>query len=100
MTVRCERRGQIEIGIIEHSGRVYAALGAGVNGHNVTGYTRSRSGSIDLTRWDGGTMLACRSEVVRGFSDGAVALVFRLTNGRHIIGYALGDDGMLFRGEL
>ena len=28
------------------------------------------------------------------------ALMFRLTHGRFIVGYALGDDGMLFRGEL
>ena len=31
---------------------------------------------------------------------GSIALTFRLTNGRCIVGYALGDDGMLFRGEL
>ena len=29
-----------------------------------------------------------------------LAIVFRITNGRFIVGYALGDDGMLFRGEL
>ncbi len=45
-------------------------------------------------------MLACRSEVVREFHDGSLAIVFSLTNGRFIVGYALGDDGMLFRGEL
>lgn len=45
-------------------------------------------------------MLACRSEVVREFHDGSLALVFRLTHGRYVVGYALGDDGMLFRGEL
>ena len=32
--------------------------------------------------------------------DGSLALVFRLTHGRYIVGYALGDDGMFFRGEL
>jgi hypothetical protein len=26
--------------------------------------------------------------------------MFRLPHGRFIVGYALGDDGMLFRGEL
>ena len=45
-------------------------------------------------------MLACRSEVVREYSRRLLALVFRLTHGRFIVGYALGDDGMLFRGEL
>ena len=45
-------------------------------------------------------MLACRSEVVREYHDGSLAIVFRLTNGRFVVGYALGDEGMLFRGEL
>jgi hypothetical protein len=45
-------------------------------------------------------MLACRSEVVREYLDGSVAIVFRLSQGWFIVGYALGDDGMLFRGEL
>ena len=45
-------------------------------------------------------MLACRSETVRELHDGSIALMFRLTHDRFIVGYALGDDGMLFRGEL
>lgn len=100
METRCERRGQCEVGIITHDGHVFAAYGASVCGRNVTGYTRQRDGRIILTRWDGTTMLACRSEVVREFHDESLALVFRLTHGRFIVGYALGDDGMLFRGEL
>ncbi len=71
-----------------------------VYGRNVTGYTRHRSGCISLSRWDGSTMLGCRSQVIREFADGSIALVFRLTHGRYIVGFALGDDGMLFRGEL
>jgi hypothetical protein len=100
MQTKCERRGQVEIGIVTHDGRVFAAFGAGTNGRNITGYTRRHHGRIALTRWDGSTMLACRSEVVREFSDGAIAIMFRLTNERYIVGYALGGDGMLFRGEL
>lgn len=100
MEARCERRGQGEVGIVTHDGYTYAAFGACIDGHNVTGYTRHRHGRISLTRWDGRTMLSCRSEVIRRFHDGTLALVFRLTNGRFIGGYALGDDGMLFRGEL
>ena len=100
METRCERRGQVEIGIIDHQGRTFAAFGSSVSGHNVTGYTRKRNGCISLTRWDGSTMLGCRSEVVREHHDGSAALMFRLTHGRFIVGYALGDDGMLFRGEL
>ena len=67
METRCERRGQVEIGIVTHDGRTYAAFGSSVNGHNVTGYTRQRNGQITLTRWDGSTMLACRSQVIREF---------------------------------
>src|SRR6516162_6364875 len=100
MQTRCERRGQLEIGVITHDGRVYATFGSSVNGHNVTGYTHHDHGRITLARWDGSTMLACRSEVIREFSDGSLALMFRLTNDRFIVGYALGDDGMHFRGEL
>ena len=45
-------------------------------------------------------MLTCRSNVIREYHDGSIALLFRLTHGRFIVGYALGSDGMLFRGEL
>lgn len=100
MEINCERRGQGEIGIVTHDGRVFAAFGASVTGHNVSAYTRHRNGRTSLTRWDGSTMLACRSEVVREFHDGSIAIVFRLTHGRFVVGYALGDHGMLFRGEL
>jgi hypothetical protein len=100
METRCERRGQLEVGIVTHNGHVFAAFGSSVSAHNVTGYTRLRDGQISLTRWDGSTMLGYRSEVVREYYNGSIALVFRLTNNRFIVGYALGDDGMLFRGEL
>jgi hypothetical protein len=43
MELRCERRGQGEVGIVTHDGRVYAAFGAGVHDHNVSAYTRSDS---------------------------------------------------------
>jgi hypothetical protein len=100
MQTKCERRGQLEIGIVTHNGHVFAAFGSSVSGRNVTGYTRHRNGSISLTRWDGSTMLGCRSDIVRKFHDGSIALMFRLTHGRFLVGYALGDDAMLFRGEL
>jgi hypothetical protein len=100
MQTTCERRGQLEVGIVTHNGHVYAAIGSSVSGRHVTGYTRHRNGCVRLTRWDGSTMLGCRSETVREFHDGSVALMFRLTHGRFVVGYALGDDGMLFRGEL
>ena len=100
MQMECYRRGQCEVGVVTHEGNVFAAFGAGVNDHNITAYTRREGRRIALTRWDGGTMLACRCEVVREYHDGSLALVYRLTNDRHVVGYALGDDGMLFRGEL
>ena len=100
METRCERRGQLEVGIIDHDGHAFAAFGSSVSGHNVTAYTRLGNGRAALTRWDGSTMLACRSQVIRQFWDGSIALMFRLTNRRYVVGYALGDDGMLFRREL
>lgn len=100
MNLGCERRGQLEIGILEKDGRVFAAFGASVQGHNITAYTRAERGRIALTTWCGRVMLACRSEVVREYHDGSLALFFGLTKGRYIVGYALGDEGMLFRGEL
>ena len=100
METRCERSGQLEVGIIDHDSHAFAAFGSSVNGHNVTGYTRQRDGRISLTRWDGSTMLGCRCQVSRQCWDGSIALMFRLTHGRFLVGYALGDDGMLFRGEL
>ncbi len=100
MKTWCERRGPVEVGVIEHEGRCFAALGAGVVGRQVTGYTGLGTGDIFLTTWCGKTMLACRSEVVEEYRDGSLALMFRLARGRFIVGYALGDNGMLFRGEL
>jgi hypothetical protein len=100
LETRCERRGQLDVGIVTHNGHIFAAFGSSVNQHNITGYTRRQNRSISLARWDGSTMLACRSEVIRHFGDGSIAVIFRLTHGRFIVGYALDDDGMLFRGEL
>jgi len=99
MQTRCVRQGQVEIGIIEHEGREFSALGATVVGRHVTGYTRQINGDIELTTWCGQTMLACRSEIVEHYWSGTMALMFRLTGGRFIVGYSLGM-GMLFRGEL
>ena len=100
MQTHCVRQGQIEVGIIEHEGHEFSALGATVQGHSITGYTKLVKGGIHLSTWCGQTMLASRSEVVERFWSGSLALVFRLPKSRFIVGYALGDDGMLFRGEL
>jgi hypothetical protein len=100
MEIRCERRGQGEVGIVTHESRVFSAFGASVSGHNVTAYTLAEGNRIALTRWGGGMMLSCRSEVVWDFHDGSMALMFRLTGGRFVVGYALGNRGMMFRGEL
>jgi hypothetical protein len=99
-TTRCERHGQTEIGIISNEGRDFAALGATVHGREITAYTKLIHRQIILTTWCGKTMLDCRNEVVRKFWSGSFAIVFRLTHGRFIVGYALDESGMLFRGEL
>jgi len=93
------RQGQIEIGIIEHNGREFSAIGASVIRRRVTDYTRLVDGDIHLATWCGETMLACRSEVVERFWSGTMAVMFRLARGRFIVGNSLGM-GMLFRCEL
>lgn len=97
---RSVRQGQIEIGIIEHNGTEYAAYGATVVRRDLTGYIKFKRNHFWLTTWSGGTMLDCRSEVVERFWNGGLALMFRLPRGRFIVGYSLGNNGMLFRGEL
>ena len=71
-----------------------------VAGTDISAYTRLRHGKIGLSTWGGQTLIEGRSEIVERFSDGYLALIFRLGHGRFLAGYALGDDGMLFRGEL
>ena len=100
MQTQCIRQGQIEVGVIEHEGREFSALGASVVGTSITGYTRLEKGGITLTTWCGQTMLACRSKIVERYWDDSLAVLFRLRKCRFIVGYALGENGMLFRGEL
>ena len=100
MQTTCVRQGQIEVGVIEHQGRDFSALDATVQGRSITGYTKLVDGEIELSSWNGQTTLASRSEIVERFWSGTLALMFRLARGKFIVGYALSDDGMLFRGEL
>ena len=95
----CFRQGQVEVGVIEHEGREYSALGASVSGRNITGYTRHEGNEISLTTWCGKTTIASRCEIVERYWSGTMALMFRLTKGKFIVGFSLGE-GMLFRGEL
>ena len=39
MQMRCERRGQCEVGVVTHEGAIYAAFGSGIHGVNITAYT-------------------------------------------------------------
>ncbi len=108
MESRTERHGQTEVCTIIHEGREFTALGASVQGRHVAAYlTRpKRSRYVNdyvLTTWGGRTMLACRCEILREYDHDEVwgttlAVAFRLTHGRAIVGYAY--DGGLFRGEL
>jgi hypothetical protein len=99
-TTRSERHGQTEVGIVSHEGREFVALGATVHGRDITAYTKLADGNIVLTTWCGKIMLGCRHEIVRRHRDGSLVLLYRLTRRRFVVGYALGDSGMLFRGEL
>jgi hypothetical protein len=99
-STRVVQCGQQEIGIVRHGEHEYAAFGKTIIGREITAYLKFKRNHFWLSTWAGGTMLNCRSEVVERFWNGALALMFRLPKGRFIVGYALGDDGMLFRGEL
>lgn len=93
-----------EIGTISHDGNSYSAGGASVSGRDIAAYVKiDKAGNRSLTTWTGQTLLDCRSFVAGEYwtesNDDTQALVFRLTQGRAIVGYSLGD-GMLFRGEL
>jgi hypothetical protein len=50
MQAECYRRGQGEVGVVTHEGKVFAAFGSSVNDHNVTAYTRTNGGPMALTR--------------------------------------------------
>lgn len=100
MQTFCIRSGQVEVGVVNHEDREFAALGATVCGHQITAYTRANGGNISLTTWCGTATLASRCDVVERYRSGSMALVFRLISDRYIVGYALGDNEMLFRGEL
>jgi len=50
MKTWCARQGQVEVGVIEHEGQHFAALGASVQGRNVTGYTGQLRRDIFLAR--------------------------------------------------
>jgi len=104
MKTYCVRQGQTEIGVIEHQGNTFAAIGASVSGKHVTAYTQTIRGDVVLKTWCGKTLLGSRCQVVQTYAEDdwgrGVTLVFRLANGRAIVGYALDKHGMLFRGEL
>lgn len=51
MQTTCVRHGQIEVGIIEHEGREFSALGAIVQGRSITGYTKLVDGEVNLATW-------------------------------------------------
>jgi hypothetical protein len=99
-STRSARHGQIEVEIIEHDGHEYAAFGKTIRGREITAYLKYKKNHFWLSTWAGGAILNCRSEVVERFWNGALPLMFRLPHNRFIVGYALGDDEMLFRGEL
>ena len=99
-STRSFQQNQIEVGVLEHNGTEYAAYGATVVRRDITAYLKFKKNHYWLSSWSGETKLASRSEIVERFWDGSLALMFRLPRGRFIVGYALGDDGMPFRGEL
>ena len=82
------------------NGREYAALGATVVRRDISGYVKFKCGHYWLTRWSGGTMLDCRSEVVEQVLEWGLGPDVSTAQGRFIVGYVIDGDGSLFRGEL
>ena len=99
-STRSVRQGQIEIGIIEHNGHEYVALGATVVRQRPDGLRQVQAKSFLVDDWAGGTMLDCRSEVVERYWNGGMALMFRLP----VVGSSWDMSSTateaLFRGEL
>jgi hypothetical protein len=96
------QNGQTEVGIVEHSGQQFAALGSSTSGTHVTGYL-SHCNRM-LTSWGGKVILSGRVEHHGSYrtafdGDTAEGVVWWLSKNRAIAGYSLGA-GMLFRGEL
>ena len=98
-STRSVRHGQTEVGIIEHDGLEFAAYGATVIRREITAYLKYKRPLLadDVER---DHHARPDPKWWRGSGMAALALMFRLAKGRFIVGYALGDDGMLFRGEL
>ena len=120
----------LEVGVLTHERKHYAAYGATVVGRQVTGYTHNPdyqrrlkgypklsmvncrdSDTVELKSWNGKvTLMSCRHEIVAtypyiengisGKRDPACAIMWCLTKGHYIVGYAFGTHGTLFRGEL
>lgn len=109
MKTRCERDSHgREVGVIEHDGREFRALGASTVGPYLSAYLKAERfspnyASAVLTTWCGRVILDSRAEVCETHwteeNGQTYGIIFRLTNRRAIVGYALGG-GMLFRGEL
>lgn len=106
---RCDRdeHGR-EVGIITHNGHEFRALGASTSGPYLNAYLHEKRNGINLPSavlqtWCGRRILEARSEMCGDYwtddNGKSFGLIFRLTNRRAIVGYALGA-GMLFRGEL
>lgn len=101
------KQGSQEIGIIHYNGQTFVSGGASTHGPHIVAYTKGndRKRQLDaLTGWQGNVILQTRCEILEMYwseSWGKTFVVlFRLPHGRFIVGYALGLDGCLFRGEL
>ena len=93
-------KGKLKSGSSNTTAMSSPPMGQRSCGRAVTAYLKYKCGHYWLTTWAGGTMLHCRSEIIDRYWNGGLSLMFRLRKGRFICGYALSDDGMLFRGEL
>lgn len=99
MDTRSEQHGQVEVGIVSHEGREFAALGSVIDGDRITAYL-GKDGY--LTKWDGTVIgiyhITSSWRTPKSFVSGTMNQVYAKMDGQWYVGRSAGE-GMLFRGR-
>jgi hypothetical protein len=97
-TFKAEQHGAIEVGIIEHEGREFSALGSVVTGDYVVAYKKGTT----VTTWAGDVLGTCRVvstwKTPRSYVSTEMHQLEAVINGVRYRGRCAGD-GMIFRGR-
>ena len=97
--IRSEWYGNVEIGIFEHNGQEYTALGSVIGENHMTAYL-GKDGQ--LTMWNGDVIgtyhISSTWKTPRSFVSSTMHQVYAVVNGVTYTGRSAGE-GMLFRGR-